>query len=253
MIAIQRRFASWKSPGRQNSKYPPFAEVGRPSVPVAGSKPNTPLRLSQAARFNAGSEPTRSRIISQAAMLSAPSGGGPIARETEHWGQKEMRCAVDFCLGLIPTVCANIYRATDLCPVSSARLQRKQYMFSKDPSRRRIKTKHKYCLYPVATRKYVEGFQQRVFRAGHEPWTSREPSCGLGTIRSHRALYCDGCEYKCGSRSTPEGYPFTFTERFFKPLRPTVTSQQTVRMRAGSGSLLPCAKRRHRISAGADA
>jgi hypothetical protein len=29
-------------------------------------------------------------------MLSAPSGGGPMASETEHCGQKQIRCAVDF-------------------------------------------------------------------------------------------------------------------------------------------------------------
>ena len=77
-------------------------------MPVAGSKPKTPLRLSHAAWFKAGSEPTRSRIMSHAAMLRAPSGGGPMARETEHCGQKEMRWAVDFWRGLIPTVCANM-------------------------------------------------------------------------------------------------------------------------------------------------
>jgi hypothetical protein len=70
----------------------------------------------------------------QAAMLSAPSGGGPIARETEHCGQKQIRCDADFCRGLMPTVCANIYTATDLCPASSSRLQRRQYKFSKVPS-----------------------------------------------------------------------------------------------------------------------
>jgi hypothetical protein len=69
----------------------------------------------------------------QAATLSAPSGGGPIARETEHCGQKHIRCAADFCRGRIPTVWANMYTATDLCPASSSRLQRRQYRFSKDP------------------------------------------------------------------------------------------------------------------------
>jgi hypothetical protein len=119
--------------GHQNSKYPAAcAERGEPSVPVAGSKPKTPLRFSQAAWFRAGSEPTRSRIMSQAARLRAPSGGGPMARETEHCGQKEMRWAVDFWRGLIPTVCANIYSATDLWPGSSSRLQRRQCMFSKN-------------------------------------------------------------------------------------------------------------------------
>ena len=31
----------------------------------------------------------------------------------------------------MPTVCANMYTATDLCPTSSSRLQRRQYKFSK--------------------------------------------------------------------------------------------------------------------------
>jgi hypothetical protein len=39
---------------------------------------------SQAAAVSAGSELTSSRIISHAARLSAPSGAGPMARETEH-------------------------------------------------------------------------------------------------------------------------------------------------------------------------
>jgi hypothetical protein len=42
-----------------------------------------------------------------------------------------MRCAADFCRGLIPTVCANIYTVTDLLPPEIARLQRKQYEVSK--------------------------------------------------------------------------------------------------------------------------
>src|SRR5207244_10872777 len=67
----------------------------------------------------------------QATMLRAPSGGGPIAKETEHCGQKQIRCAADFCRGLTPTVCANIYTATDLCPASSSRLQRRQCRFPK--------------------------------------------------------------------------------------------------------------------------
>src|SRR5206468_6171750 len=33
-------------------------------------------------------------------MLRAPSGGGPIAKETEHCGQKQIHCAADFCRGL---------------------------------------------------------------------------------------------------------------------------------------------------------
>src|SRR6185312_7465671 len=101
------------------------------SGPPEGSRPTTPRRFSQAAWFNAGSAPTRSRIMFHAARFSAPSGGGPMARETEHCGQKQIRCADDFCLGLMPTVCANIYTATDLCPTSISRLQRRQNRFSK--------------------------------------------------------------------------------------------------------------------------
>jgi hypothetical protein len=115
----------------QNSKYPPEARRETSSVPVAGSKPTTPRKVSHAAWFSAGSALTRSRIICQATMLSAPSGGGPMAKETEHCGQKQIRCAADFCRGLTPTVCANIYTATDLCPASSSRLQRRQCRFPK--------------------------------------------------------------------------------------------------------------------------
>jgi len=118
----------------QNSKYPPAgARREPPSVPVAGNRPTIPRKFSQAARFSAGSEPTRSRIMFHAAMLRAPSGGGPIARETEHCGQKQIRWAADFWRGLIPTVCANIYTATDLCPASNSRPQRRQHKFSKGP------------------------------------------------------------------------------------------------------------------------
>jgi hypothetical protein len=56
-----------------------------------------------------------------------------MARETEHWGQKQIRRAVDFRRGLTPTVCANMYIATDFCPASSSRLHRRQYKFSKSP------------------------------------------------------------------------------------------------------------------------
>jgi hypothetical protein len=49
-----------------------------------------------------------------------------MARETEHCGQKQIRCAVDFCRGLMPTVCANMYTATDLAPTVISRLQRRQ-------------------------------------------------------------------------------------------------------------------------------
>lgn len=57
-----------------------------------------------------------------------------------------MRCAADFCRGLIPTVCANMYTATDLCPVSSSRLQRRQYKFSKGPLVAAFAAKKRYCL-----------------------------------------------------------------------------------------------------------
>ncbi len=53
-----------------------------------------------------------------------------MASETEHWGQKQIRRAADFCRGRIPTVCANIYTATDFCPASNSRLQRRQHKFS---------------------------------------------------------------------------------------------------------------------------
>jgi hypothetical protein len=116
----------------QNSKYPALgARRTIPSVPVAGSKSATPRKSSHAASVIAGSAPTRSRIICQAATLSAPSGAGPIASETEHCGQKQILRAADFCRGRTPTVWANIYTATDLCPDSSDRLQRRQNKFSK--------------------------------------------------------------------------------------------------------------------------
>ncbi len=159
-------FEGWNSPwsGRpsQNSKYAP-ARVGcaPPSVPVAGSKPSSiPCRLSQAASVSAGSAPTMSRIICQAARLNAPSGAGPIASETEHCGQKQIRCAEDFWRGLTPTVCAKRNTATDFCPASSSRLQRRQYKLSKSPvSESRVVFT---LLSPRRCRwhKYVEGFPQ---------------------------------------------------------------------------------------------
>jgi hypothetical protein len=129
----------WCSPlTTQNSKYPPAA-ARRDSVPVGastfpGSNPATPLRFSQAASVSAGSEPTRSRIICQAARFNAPSGGGPIASDTEHCGQKQIRCADDFWRGLMPTVCENMYTAAYFCPAASSRLQRRQYWISKVPA-----------------------------------------------------------------------------------------------------------------------
>lgn len=79
-----------------------------PSVPVAGSSSTAPLKSFHAASVRAGWAPTRSRIICQAATLSAPSGVGPIASETEHCGQKQILLAPDFWRGLTPTVCANM-------------------------------------------------------------------------------------------------------------------------------------------------
>ena len=147
-LFLRRSFALWENPmltpapstaadrsvrpTRQNSKYPPpEATRGASSLSPGGSRPTIPRNDSHAASFNAGSAPTRSRIIFHAAILSAPSGGGPMARETEHCGQKQIRCAADFCRGLIPTVWANMYTATDLCPASSSRLQRRQNRLSK--------------------------------------------------------------------------------------------------------------------------
>jgi hypothetical protein len=59
-------------------------------------------------------------------MFNAPSGGNPIASDTAHCGQKQTRCADDFCRGLTPTVCANMYTATDLSPISIERRHRRQ-------------------------------------------------------------------------------------------------------------------------------
>ena len=108
-------------------------EAQRPRFQSPGaSLLQSPCRLSQAASVRDGSAPTISRIICQAARLSAPSGAGPMASETEHCGQKQMRWAEDFCRGLTPVVCANTNTATDFCPASISRLQRRQYKLSKD-------------------------------------------------------------------------------------------------------------------------
>jgi len=83
-----------------------------------------------------------------------------MASETEHCGQKHIRCADDFCRGLIPTVCANMYTATDLCPVSSSRLHRRQYKFSKVPFLA-DSCSQKKILWPYrAGRKYAGRFPQ---------------------------------------------------------------------------------------------
>jgi hypothetical protein len=128
-IQITSRF---RLPAKIQSTFQREWGARRPPVPVAGRKPSSmPCRPSQAASVSAGSAPTRSRIICQAARLSAPSGAGPMARETEHCGQKQIRWAEDFWRGLTATVCANRYTATDFCPASSSRLQRRQYKLSK--------------------------------------------------------------------------------------------------------------------------
>src|SRR5438309_313154 len=127
-VAQLAQTAEQRFPGAAHS-LPPRVGIDEPHAVSQGAA--TPRKVSQAAWFRAGSDLTRSRIICQAAMLRAPSGGGPIAKDTEHWEQKQIRCADDFCRGLIPTVCANMYTATDLCPASSSRLQRRQYKFSK--------------------------------------------------------------------------------------------------------------------------
>jgi 8-oxo-dGTP pyrophosphatase MutT (NUDIX family) len=80
-----------------------------------------------------------------------------------------MRCAVDFWRGLIPTVCANIYRATDFCPFSSSRLQRRQCMVSNGLSWQTICTwarpvRYEYWLWRDIRRKYVERFWRKPFR-----------------------------------------------------------------------------------------
>ena len=60
----------------------------------------------------------------------------------------------------MPTVCANMYTATDLCPNSSSRLQRRQYKFSKVPFLAASSAERKYCRHGPVGRKYVEGFPQ---------------------------------------------------------------------------------------------
>jgi len=81
-----------------------------------------------------------------------------MARETEHCGQKQIRWAADFWRGLMPTVCANMYTATDLCLVSSSLLQRRQYQFSKRTFLVAGLRPRKYCLPTRVAHKYVEGF-----------------------------------------------------------------------------------------------
>jgi len=120
----------------QNSRYEPELARGigaGPSVPVAGSSASEAVvcRFSHAASVKVGCAPTTSRIICHAAKLSAPSGAGPMASETAHCGQKQIRRADDFCRGRTPVVWANRNTATDFSPVSSSRLQRRQNGFSK--------------------------------------------------------------------------------------------------------------------------
>lgn len=87
-----------------------------------------------------------------------------MASDTEHCGQKQMRCAADFCRGLMPTVCANMYTATDFCPLSSSRLQRRQNRFSKRSFRWPRSAEQKYRLLSPAglqSGKYVGRFLPR--------------------------------------------------------------------------------------------
>jgi len=167
----------WSARSVQNSKYPSVpVGRGRASLSLAGSKPTIPRRLSQAAWFRAGSAPTSSRIIFHAAILSAPSGGGPIARETEHWGQKQIRFAADFCRGLTPTVWANMYTATDLCPASISRLQRRQNRFSKGSFLAAGCGPRKYSLYLLPGRKVRRKIPARPrFVADSSGLSQREP------------------------------------------------------------------------------
>lgn len=86
-----------------------------------------------------------------------------MASETEHWGQKQMRWAEDFWRGRTPTVCAKRKTATDFCPASSSRLQRRQYKWSKPVSalaRPQPLGGDHLLLSPrrCCGRKYVEGF-----------------------------------------------------------------------------------------------
>src|SRR5215475_1755976 len=124
-VALRKRHLIATQPTRRY--FPEFS-----SFPALNS-PTIPRRLSHAASFRDDSELTRSRIISQATILRAPSGGSPIASDTAHCGQKQTRCAADFCLGLTPTVWANMYTATDLSPISIPRLQRRQTIPCKCP------------------------------------------------------------------------------------------------------------------------
>jgi hypothetical protein len=78
-----------------------------------------------------------------------------MASDTQHCAQKQIRCADDFCRGRTPTVCANMYTATDFTPASTSRLQRKQYKFSEFKTGSPFPNKMLHC---SGTRKYVHGF-----------------------------------------------------------------------------------------------
>jgi hypothetical protein len=175
----------WDGP-HQNSRCPPaLARRGLPSVPLASSKSEIPRRASQAASVSAGPELTMSRIICHAAKLRAPSGGGPMASETEHWGQKQIRCAEDFCRGRTPTVWANMYTATDFCPDSSSRLQRRQYKFSKGASRGSVAKEHSVSMWWRAQ------VRRQILAA-----IIGEPSCALARGECHRALCFYAIDYR---------------------------------------------------------
>ena len=110
-----------------------------------------------------------------------------MASETEHCGQKQIRRAADFCRGRIPTVCANIYTATDFCPASNSRLQRRQHKFSKGhPSSDTGCGQENILPLHQAGRKYAEGFRRCISQNCLE-----EPSWALAKSAPRRALCCN--------------------------------------------------------------
>src|SRR5580658_40702 len=98
----------------------------------------------------------------------------------------------------MPTVCANIYTATDLCPASSSRLQRRQYKFSKGPPGGFI-AKEEILSSSLENRKYAEGFPRSQLLQ-HAVENQPEPSCALARCTPNHALCshaCWCCEYWC--------------------------------------------------------
>ncbi len=169
-----------------------------------------PRRLSHAALFNDGSALTSPRIISHAAIFSAPSGGIPIASDTAHWGQKQTRCAPDFCRGFTPTVIANIYTETDLSPASICRRHRKQEICKSSlPFQRTCDDPHtlsEAIRAPQVRRKIPpgDGVGQVLSRGGPEqsrrvpPGAARRLSRRLGPLQ--RAVPRHGWKFLRGGR-----------------------------------------------------